>query len=106
MNDYNLYDPTTKPALHAAFASHKEDIDTGGVQTLLYTLRQLDKMAEQFQERFIEDICLKYDDCYIYSRGSMLFPLADAVRNAAIRIEQVPADLRDEVAAMVKESAK
>lgn len=106
MSDFNLYDSVKEPTLHAAYETHKEDIDPGGVQTLLYTLRQLDKMAEELQRSFVGGICLEYNGSYIYSRGSMLFPLADAVRNAAIRIEQVPADLRDDVAAMVEESAK
>lgn len=108
MSDFNFYDPVTQPALHAAFAADEpgRDVTHNGTAILLSTLKKLDKLAEQLQRDFIADVCLTYNGSYVSSRGSILFALTDAVRIAAIRIEQVPADLRDEVTAMVKEAAR
>ena len=99
----NIYDPVKQPVLHFAFGDSKESIEMFGVETLLQTLQLLDKTAEQLQLNFINNVCQTYCGDYINARGDILFTLTDAVRNAAIRIEQVPVDFQADVAAMMEE---
>lgn len=99
----NVYDPVKQPALHAAFTTSCDSIENFGVETLLQTLQLLDKTAEQLQINFVHNVCQTYEGHYINARGDILFVLTDAVRNAAIRIEQVPDDFRADVSAMMDE---
>jgi hypothetical protein len=99
----NVYDPVRQPVLHSAFTNSEQSLEMFGMESLLFTLQQLDKMAEQLQQHFVANVCLKYEGDYINKRGDILFALTDAVRNAAIRIEQVPIDLREDVTSMIAE---
>lgn len=99
----NVYDPVKQPTLHLAFEDGDQSLEMFGIETLLHTLRHLDMMAEQTQEHFVAQVCMTYQGEYVNQRGCMLFVLTDAVRRAAIRIEQVPHGLREDVAQMVRE---
>lgn len=94
-----IYDPVEQPTLYAMYtdtANNPDEIrpDLFG---LLHTIQELDKMIDCIQRHYVTAICAKYDGVYLSSTGQMVIHLADAIRHSAIRLEQVPEDLRDDV---------
>lgn len=103
----NFYDVKTQPTLYAAYEASTGDASINEVGALLTTIQRIDKMVDQLQRDFVEEICMATDDGkYIFSRGSILLTLENAVRFSAIRLEQIPADLRAEVEQMVHEAVR
>lgn len=96
----DIYDPVEQPTLYAMYKdmesnpSYDYQPDIWG---LLHTIQELDKTIERIQQRYVADICVKYEGDYLSSVGQMVMHLAEAVRHSAIRLEQVPEDLRADV---------
>ena len=95
-----IYDPVEQPTLYAMYRDMEINPSCDyqpDMWGLLHTIQELDKTIERIQLRYVADVCVKYEDQYISSVGQMVLHLTEAVRHAAIRIEQVPDDLRGDV---------
>lgn len=96
----DIYDPVEQPTLYAMYRDIESNPSSDyqpDMWGLLHTIQDLDKTIERIQQRFVADVCMKYEDKYLLSAGQMVLHLTEAVRHAAIRLEQVPDDLRGDV---------
>jgi hypothetical protein len=96
---YCPYDRQKYPNLYALYYESERDsgLNEESVQTLLRNIQILDNTVKQMQKDFTDSVCIEYDGKYLYNPSDMIRMLMDAVRTTAIRIEQVPEDLRGEV---------
>lgn len=104
----NPYNPETQPTLHAAIELPRDRYDNinDGIDDLLYSIQEIDLLVDRLQRGFVAKVCDQYEGHYVASMGWILFTLTNSILRAAIRIEQVPDDLRETVQKMALEAGK